>query len=667
VRLHVNEGSSGDGLLTDDNTTTLGETVVNTTDGIFGALDFDEEDGFLEAGASGELGGVNCTSSSGHDLTTTSVDSIGVEGDIMEVESNTSHVLVGENTFFGGPLEGTFHGVLDFVKELDGLGNINEQVGTSGLGSETPDLECIIGVPFEFISEHDSADLGVLLGGDLFVIDGLGKVITERFGGDEESVMLVGGLGKADLRRFFRDGFLVLDNGVSFSDGALGEIFFEILEANFDMEFSTSGNNVLTGSFGGDLDEGVGLGELSETFDELGEIGGVLDLDGDTHDGGDGVLHNTDAACVFEGGDGSLFDEVLIDTDEGDGVTARYIGDSLDLTSHHDDGSLDVLNVEVSLGSLDVVGSQNSDFLSGGDGSGEDTTEGIESTLVVGGDHLGDEDHESGMSVTVSDSFAGLVVLGSFIKVSSSVLLGDLGRGELHDDLLEEGLSGVNPFLEDALEERLESEFLLLSLELELKLFAHLPDTFEVLVKDVSAHGDDRSHDELDEASGESFTIVTSVLGAELLVLRVEVVITPKLLHELVLSDIELLGVGPGESGESEGPSEKSGSEGDGTESGVNLLGFSHVFALVGGDDNVSVFNNTAEVLIHSFTIDLEFEDTSVNFVDHENGLDLLGESLSKDGLGLDADTFDVIDDDESTISNSEGGGDFGGEIDMTG
>jgi hypothetical protein len=32
---------------------------------------------------------------------------------------------------------------------------------------------------------------------------------------------------------------------------------------------------------------------------------------------------------------------------------------------------------------------------------------------------------------------------------------------------------------------------------------------------------------------------------------------------------------------------------------------------------------------------------------------------LSKDGLGLDGDTFDIIDDDEGTICDSEGGGDF--------
>ena len=35
--------------------------------------------------------------------------------------------------------------------------------------------------------------------------------------------------------------------------------------------------------------------------------------------------------------------------------------------------------------------------------------------------------------------------------------------------------------------------------------------TFEVLVKDVTAHGDDRSHDELDEASVGDFVVFTRI------------------------------------------------------------------------------------------------------------------------------------------------------------
>lgn len=86
---------------------------------------------------------------------------------------------------------------------------------------------------------------------------------------------------------------------------------------------------------------------------------------------------------------------------------------------------------------------------------------------------------------------------------------------------------------------------------------------------------------------------------------------------------------------------------------------FSHVFGLVGRDDNVSVLNNTLEVLVHGLTINLELEDTSINLVNEEDGLNLLSESLSEDGLGLDADTFDVINNDESTIGDTEGSGDF--------
>jgi hypothetical protein len=89
------------------------------------------------------------------------------------------------------------------------------------------------------------------------------------------------------------------------------------------------------------------------------------------------------------------------------------------------------------------------------------------------------------------------------------------------------------------------------------------------------------------------------------------------------------------------------------------LLALTHIIGLIGGDDNISVLNDTLELLIHVLTLDLEFEDTSVNLVDEEDWLDLLTESLSEHSLSLYADTLDVIDDDESTIGNSQSGGDL--------
>ena len=148
---------------------------------------------------------------------------------------------------------------------------------------------------------------------------------------------------------------------------------------------------------------------------------------------------------------------------------------------------------------------------------------------------------------------------------------------------------------------------------------------------------------------------------------RAEVVVTPKLLHELEDIELELVGVDAGESGEGEGPAEEGGTEGNRPVGGVDLLRLTHVVALVGGDDNVGVLNDTLEVLVHGLAIDLEFEDAAIDLVDEQDGLDLLTESLTENSLGLDADTFDVVDDDESAVSDTEGGSDFSGEVDVPG
>ena len=366
-------------------------------------------------------------------------------------------------------------------------------------------------------------------------------------------------------------------------------------------------------------------------------------------------------------GDGTLFDKVGIDTDETDGVTARNIGNSLDLTSHHEDGTLDVLDVKIVLGAGFVVGSHDSDLLSSGDGTSEDTTESVEATTITGGYHLGDEDHKRTILIAIGDGLTAGIINGTFVKVSSSVLLGLDGGGELHDDHLKESLSSVNPLLADDLHKILKTSFLLFGVKDNLELIKHLEDNVEVTVHNVTDEGNDGLHDELDEAAGELAGVTIVSVLCEFLFLRVEVVVTPELFHELEEGDLELVGVDTGKTGKGESPSEKSGTESDGTVGGVNLLGLTHIVALVGGDDDVCVLNDTEEVLIHSLTVDLEFEDTTIDLVNEEDGLDLLTESLTEHGFGLDTDTFDVIDDDEGTIGDTESSGDLGGEVDVPG
>jgi len=178
-------------LLTLDNTTTLGHATVDTTYSIIWGLDFDQEDWFLEAWLGGQLASVEGTSHGWGDLTTTSVDSISVEGDILNVEADTSHVLLSQNSFLGGPLEGSLAGVLDFIQELALLGGINEQVSTGGFWTEAPDLHGIIWIPLEFVLQHLLSDLDIHLWGNFLILDSFSEFISQWGSSGENSVVLV--------------------------------------------------------------------------------------------------------------------------------------------------------------------------------------------------------------------------------------------------------------------------------------------------------------------------------------------------------------------------------------------------------------------------------------------------------------------------------------------
>ena len=129
VGLDHDERSTLDWLFADNDTTTLGHALVNATYCIIWSLDFDQEDWLHETWVGSQLGSVQDTSGSWDDLTTTSVNSIGVKGNILEVESDTAHVLFSHHTFLGGPLECSLEGVLDFVQVLHLFGHIDQQVG----------------------------------------------------------------------------------------------------------------------------------------------------------------------------------------------------------------------------------------------------------------------------------------------------------------------------------------------------------------------------------------------------------------------------------------------------------------------------------------------------------------------------------------------------------
>lgn len=430
------------------------------------------------------------------------------------------------------------------------------------------------------------------------------------------------------------------------------------LQANLQVKLTSTGDNVLTGLGDPGLDTGVGLGQTLETFDKFGKIGGVLDLDGHLHDGGNGEPHDLHVVGGFGGGEGSALEQELIDTNETTDVSSRAILDGLDGTTHHEDGTLDGLDEQVLLLSGDVVWALDTDLGAGTDSSREDTTEGVEATLVGGGHHLGHVEDEGCLGVTVPDADSGLVVHGAFVEGLHTVLLGGCRGWQVNDYHLQEGLSSRKELAHDDLEEGLALEVDLLRSELDVKLGKHGGNGVLLEVHDGVKDTEDGVQHEHVESTLEGLAISTSGVGGPLFGGGVEVVVAPQLAHHLGPVHTELLRVTGGELPEGETPAVKTGTKGNGSLVGVDL-DITEGGVVVGGDDDVDGLNCPLESLVQVLLLHLQLEQSTVNLVDDDNGLDTLGQGLTEHGFCLYADTFDTVDDDEGAIGDTKGGGDF--------
>jgi hypothetical protein len=337
-------------------------------------------------------------------------------------------------------LEGSGERVLDILEILDTLGIIDKDIG--GRHSEVPDSGGMVLIPSPVTDK--GFDLGLLVqrtvGTDFTGLEGKSKFIIDWLGNTPESVLLVGGLGEASLAGLSSDGLTVGDNWVGLDNlDILGVEFSEILETDFDVEITTTRNNVLFGTLVLlDDNKRIRLGEFLETIHELWEVLRVLGVNGDSDNWGDGVLHHSDVVgfhFVFIDNSCLLLDAV-INTNEGTGVTAWNVIDGFLFSTHHEDGSLDTFFIGIELVSGFVLTSLDLDFHTSGDGSGEDSTESSESGEILGGEHLGDEHTKSTFGITGGDGLGNSIGLGTFIEVLDSVFLGSSGGWELHHDHL---------------------------------------------------------------------------------------------------------------------------------------------------------------------------------------------------------------------------------------
>ena len=101
----VEHGCSLNLVLLDNVTTTFSQTSVDTSNGSLGTLDLTQVHRLQESGYSRQDTSVHHTTASREDLASTTMDRISVQGNILDVNSDSTHVLLTKDTLVRGPLE----------------------------------------------------------------------------------------------------------------------------------------------------------------------------------------------------------------------------------------------------------------------------------------------------------------------------------------------------------------------------------------------------------------------------------------------------------------------------------------------------------------------------------------------------------------------------------
>jgi len=152
---------------------------------------------------------------------------------IKDIDSDAAHVLLSTYTLLGGPLEGGDTRILDFVQVLHTLGDVDQQIGTSSIGTETPDLPGVGNIPSVLVGHNPSTGLEIVTGTDFAVLDSNGELLFDGLGLEVQAIVLVLGLGQGNHGGLDLDGLTVTDDGVRNLERNTGVVFLEILDGNW--------------------------------------------------------------------------------------------------------------------------------------------------------------------------------------------------------------------------------------------------------------------------------------------------------------------------------------------------------------------------------------------------------------------------------------------------
>mmetsp|Transcript_11691 Transcript_11691/g.18344 ORF Transcript_11691/g.18344 Transcript_11691/m.18344 type:complete len:626 (-) Transcript_11691:686-2563(-) len=531
ISLHVVKRGSGTLVLLEHVATAPVQCRVDTSHSGLRTLDLHQEHGLHKAGLRQHFASIHDTTSGGDDLPSASVDGIGMEGHIEDREADPTHVLLAQNSLLGHPVEAANHGILDLRQILNSLGGINNQVRTSNIGTEAPDLTGDVHIPAVVVSQATATGLDIIARSDVSIVDDVGEILAERTALEVKTVVLVGRLGHALFLGLTLNGLTVGHHRVrDLKWGSVHEILLQVLQADLHMQLSSPSHDVLSRLLDGDDNHRIGLGQTLQALDKLGEVLRVLRLDSATHNRRHRELHVLERIGLVVSGQSTSLDNELVDSNHTASVATRNRLDRVLPPAHEDNNTLDGLHVEVLLLAGDVVRSHDTDLVSGSNSACEDTSESNETTLVGSWNHLGDVKHKRTVGVASLDSVERNIVLGSGVEKLRTVPLGNEGRRQVDDHHLQESLVGREPRLHGTLEERLALELKVLLLHSDVESSEHLLELVSLVVHGGLDDLADRVEHEHIECT------VSSVTGlGPLLLSGVEIVLTPEPLAHLVL------------------------------------------------------------------------------------------------------------------------------------
>ncbi len=140
------------------------------------------------------------------------MNSVSMQNNIMNIESNSSHMFISHWSFFSSPLESWFKRISNFVHVLDSFCHIDQNVRTLVFRSITPDFQGIIFVPSIIFNHFFGSFFRILFSTSFSFFNIVLELHIQRTSSNIKSIMFIWRFSHTNLIRSGIYSFFVCNN-----------------------------------------------------------------------------------------------------------------------------------------------------------------------------------------------------------------------------------------------------------------------------------------------------------------------------------------------------------------------------------------------------------------------------------------------------------------------